>query len=83
MIEYYGHILPGYGSTRGIVAFPEQIQEFMVCDLIWVVVDLNGLGVIAQVVIGGSFLRSPGVSYTGTDNSLYAPEPGIRSPESA
>jgi len=83
MIEYYGHILPGYDSTRWVVAFPEYIQQFMVCDLIRVVVDLNRLGVIAQVVIGGTFLRSPGVSYTGTDNPFYTPEPGVRPPESA
>jgi hypothetical protein len=55
----------------------------MVCDLIWVVVDLNRLGVIAQAVIGGAFLRSPGVSYPGTDNPFYTPEPRVRSPESA
>jgi hypothetical protein len=65
------------------MAFPEYLQQVLVCDLVRVVVDLNGLGVIAQVIIGWAFLRSPGVSYTGTDNSFYNPEPGVRPPESA
>jgi len=55
----------------------------MVCDLTRIVLYLNRLGVIAQVTIGRVFLIPPGVSYTGTDNPFYTPEPGVRAPESA
>jgi len=38
---------------------------------------------IAEIMIGGIWLFSASIAYSGSDNSSDTPEPGVRSPESA
>jgi len=65
------------------VAAPEEVGQFAVGDLFRVEFDLDRLGMIPQSVIGGVLFRPPRVSDTGPRDAFDAPEPGIRSPESA
>lgn len=66
-----------------MVAAPEDVQQFLVGDDCRVKIDLDGLGVVAEVVIGGVGLRSARVPYPGADDAVDSPELGIRTPESA
>jgi hypothetical protein len=66
-----------------MVIAPEDVQQFLVGDDGGIVVDLNGLGVIAEAVIGGILLGAARVSYPGADDAVDGPELGIRTPESA
>ena len=65
------------------MAVPENDQEFLVCDLSWIVVNLDRLRMAVQIVIGRVTGATASVSDTGADYSIDTPEPGVRSPESA
>ncbi len=66
-----------------MMAVPEDVQQFLVGDDGRVEIDLDGLGVIAETVIGGVGCGAAGVSYPGANNAVDGPELGIRTPESA
>jgi len=66
-----------------MVAAPEDVQQFLVGDDSRVKIDLDGLGVVAEVVVGGVVLSAARVPYPGADDALDSPELGIRTPESA
>ncbi len=65
------------------MALPEDFQQLGVRNLLRVVVDLNGFGVVANVLVGGVCLFAAGVAYPRADNSGCTPEPGVGAPESA
>ena len=66
-----------------MVAAPEDVQQLLVGDDRRVKIDLDGLGVVAEVVVGGVGLRAACVPYPGADDAVDGPELGIRTPESA
>jgi hypothetical protein len=66
-----------------MVAAPEDLQQFLVRDDRRVEIDLDGLGVVAEVAVGGVLPRAAGVPYPGADDAVDSPELGIRTPESA
>ena len=66
-----------------MVAAPEDVQQFLVGDDGRIEIDLDGLGVVAEVVVGGVGLGAARVSYPGANNAVDGPELGIRTPESA
>ena len=83
MREYHGCVLPGVGAAGGIVAIPEDGQQLLVGDLRGIVVDLDGLTVIAQITVGGILLSAARVSDARANNAAKTPEPGVGAPESA
>ena len=66
-----------------MVAAPEDVQQLLVGDDRRVKIDLDGLGVVTEVAVGGVGLRAARVPYPGADDAVDSPELGIRSPESA
>lgn len=66
-----------------MMAAPEDVQQVLVGDDRRVKIDLDGLGVVAEVAVGGVGLRAARVPYPGADDAVDNPELGIRSPESA
>lgn len=66
-----------------MVAAPEDVQQLLVGDDSRVKINLDGLGVVAEVVVGGVAPGAACVSYPGADDAVDSPELGIRSPESA
>jgi hypothetical protein len=66
-----------------MVATPEDVQQLLVGNDRRVEIDLDGLGVVAEVVVGGVGRRAAGVPYPGADDAVDSPELGIRTPESA
>ncbi len=62
---------------------PENIQQVFIGDLLRVIVDLDGFGMIPQTVICRVFLCAARIADTGADNAFFTPEPGVRAPESA
>ena len=83
VIKNHGPVLPGPGGLAGMVAAPEDVQQLLVGDDSRVEIDLDGLGVVAEVVVGGVALRAACVPYPGADDAVDSPELGIRTPESA
>ena len=65
------------------MAIPENGQEFLICDLSWIVINLDRLRMPVQIMISRVIGAAAGVSDTGADYSFNTPEPGVRSPESA
>jgi hypothetical protein len=65
-----------------MMGLPEDVQQLCVRDDGGIVDDLDGLGVIPQVMIRGVWFGAARVSYPGADNAMEGPEPGIRTPES-
>ena len=65
------------------MAVPEYGQEFLICDLRWIVVNLDRLRMTVEVVVCGVIDASTSVTDAGADYSVNTPEPGVRSPESA
>ena len=61
----------------------EKGEQLFIADDVGIVVDLNGLGVVRQVVIGGVLGTPSGVAYTRPDNAVETPELGVGTPESA
>jgi hypothetical protein len=66
-----------------MVVAPEDVQQLLVGDDRRVEIDLDGLGVVAEVVVGGVVLSAARVPYPGADDAADSPELGIRTPESA
>ena len=83
VIKNHGPVLPGPGRLAGMVAAPEDVQQMLVGDDRRVKIDLDGLGVVAEAVVGGVGLGPACVAYPGADNAVDSPELGIRTPESA
>ncbi len=83
MIKHHGPVLPGPGRLPGMVAAPEDVQQLLVGDNRRVEVDLDGLGVVPEAVVGGVWLGPARIAYPGADNAVESPELGLRTPESA
>jgi hypothetical protein len=62
---------------------PENVQKLPVGYSGRVIIYLESLGVIAKAMVGGIFPGAARVSNARPDYAINAPEPGIRSPESA
>ncbi len=65
------------------MAIPESGEEFLICDLSWIVINLDRLRMPVQIVISRVSGTAASVSDTGADYTFDTPEPGVRSPESA
>ena len=66
-----------------MVAAPEDVQQLLVGDDSRVEIDLDGLGVVAEVVVGGVVPSAACIiPYPGADNPVNSPELGIWTPES-
>ncbi len=65
------------------MALPEDCQQLLVGDLLGVVIHLDGFGVVAQVCVRRVLFGSAGIADSGADDSLYQPELGFDTPESA
>jgi hypothetical protein len=83
MIEYDGSVLAGPGPAGRIVAFPEEVQELAIGGFRRVVINLYGLSMIAEIVIGRCGLCASCIADPCSDDTGMAPEPGVRPPESA
>ena len=83
MHENKGGILPGPALVRGIMARPEDAQQIAVRYLRGIVIDLDGLGMVAERVVRGVLFCPASVPNARPDNSGKTPEPGVGSPESA
>ena len=70
-------------SAGGVMTFPEDGQKLRIGDALRIIVDLHGLGVIANVAIIGAGGGAAGVAYTGADDAIDQPELGFNTPESA
>lgn len=62
---------------------PEDIQEFLVRDLGRIIINLDCLGMIAEVVIGGVFCGTTRIANAGSNDAIDAAKLGIWTPESA
>ena len=65
------------------MAVPENGQQFLICDLSWIVINLDRLRMPVQIVISRVTGAAASISNAGADYSIDTPEPGVRSPESA
>jgi hypothetical protein len=66
-----------------MVTVPEDLQQLLEGNDGRIEIDLDGLGVVAKIVIRGLRRRTARVSYPGANNAMDGPELGIRTPESA
>jgi hypothetical protein len=66
-----------------MVTIPENIQKLFVGDLLWVIIDLDSLGMVSQATISGVLFGATSITDTSPDYPINAPEPGVWSPESA
>jgi hypothetical protein len=82
VVEDLGSILLGPGRRIRAVIGPEDIQQFLVGYLAWIIVDLDGLAVIAYIVVGGIRGRATGIANAGSYDARETPELGVGSPES-
>ena len=62
---------------------PKNIQELLIRDASRVIFYLYALGMVAKVVVRWVLLSSSCIAHPGSEYSWYAPEPGVRTPESA
>ena len=65
------------------MAAPEDIQEFLVRDPDRIILNLDCLGMIAEVVICGVFCGTTRIANAGSNDTIDAPKLGIWPPESA
>ncbi len=82
MKEYGGHVLPRPGTGAGTMALPENLQQLFIRDLGGIIVEPDGLGMIAQIMISGALSCSSRISHPGVHHAFEDPEPGVRTPES-
>ena len=82
VIKNHGPVLPGPGGLAGMVAAPEDVQQLLVGDDRRVKIDLDGLGVVPEVAVGGVGLLAACIPYPGADDAVDSPKLGIRAPES-
>ena len=64
-----GAVLLRVGGVGGLVALKERVQQGAVADPGGIVGDLDGLGVIAEVVVGRIRLRAAGVADAGAPDA--------------
>jgi hypothetical protein len=69
-------------DPRRVMCRQREIDQLRVGDDRGIEVDLEALGLVAQITIGGIGMVAAGVADTRAPDSLDEPEPGIRSPES-
>ena len=55
----------------------------MIGNGVRVIVQLQGFGMVSQIMIGGIYGRSPRISNPGAYYPFYLPKLGIRTPESS
>jgi hypothetical protein len=83
MVEEGVAVLGRPTATGGVVRLPEDRQQVGISDADGIEIDLEGLAVIPQLVIGGGFKGAPRIPHAGADHAVKTPEPGVGSPESA
>ena len=76
-----GHVLPR-ALGGGIVVLPKHLEQLAVVGLIGVVLDLDGLGVVAQVVVGRLVLLAPRITDLSSDDSIGTSKLGLGEPKS-
>ncbi len=64
------------------MARPENFKQILVADYTRIEINLYCFRMIPQKPVSRILLCAAGVSYAGSDDSFYTPEPGVRSPES-
>ena len=64
------------------MAPPKNRQQLVIGDLRGIIVYLDGLGVIAKIMISGTLFCSSRISHPGAHHAFEDPEPGVRTPES-
>ena len=64
------------------MAAPKDIQEFLVRDLGRIIINLDCLGMIAEVVICGVLCGTTRIANAGSNDTIDAPKLGIWPPES-
>ncbi len=82
MEENGGLILPGPWTRAGTMALPKNRQKLFIRDLAGIIVDLDGLGVIAKIMVSRILFRASRISHPGAHHAFEDPEPGVRTPES-
>ena len=65
------------------MAAPEDIQEFLIRDPGRIIINLDCLGMIAEVVIRWVFCGTTRIANAGSNDTIDAPKLGIWPPESA
>ncbi len=80
--EHGVHVLAAVRAAAAAVC-PDLVEELAVADQRRVEVDLEGLGVIGEVVIRRLDGAPAGVADTRANNCWVTPEPGVGRPESA
>ena len=65
------------------VAVPEYLEKFRIRCHLRIKLNLQCFSMITEIMIGGVWLFPARIADSGSDNSRYTPEPGVRSPESA
>ena len=83
MHEDDGGVLARPAPVRRIVAGPEGAEQFLVGYPGGIVVDLDGLCVVAKRAVGWILFGPAGISHARPDYAGQTPEPGVGSPESA
>lgn len=81
--EDNGGVLTGPVLIGRIMTSPEGPEQIAVRYLRGIVVDLDGLGMVAESMVGGVLFFPACVPHARPDNASQAPEPGVRAPESA
>ena len=66
-----------------VVTVPEKLEKLSVGYHFRIIVNLQCFSMIAEIMVGGVWLFTPSIAYSGSDNSRDTPEPGVGSPESA
>ena len=82
VVEDGAHVLAGALGGR-VVVLPEETQERLVAGDLGVIVELHGLGVVSETVVGRVDLLAAGVADPRTDDPGGASELGLGEPESA
>ena len=67
----------------GLWLAKKTLTEILVRDHLRIVVELDRLGVVTQVVVGGVVRGAPGVADPGPYHSVEAAKLGLAAPESA
>ena len=82
MKEYGGHVLARPGTGTRAMALPENRYKLFIRDLGGIIVELDGLSMIAQIMISRIFFSTSRISHPGVHHPFEDPEPGVRTPES-
>ena len=65
------------------MATPEDVQELLIGYPRRIKIDLDRFGMVAEASVGRGRFRAPAIAHACPDDTLDAPEPGVRPPESA